>query len=97
MQPTDLFKQLSDGTRLRIIVLLFQEEELCVCELVHALEAPQPAISRNLGKLRKEGLLQSRRRGVWIHYRLDENLPSWIMALLNNLLEGVEREKIFAM
>ncbi len=83
MLETDLFKQLSDTTRLRCLMLLMAEGELCVCELTHALGLSQPKISRHLAHLRQAGLVQDRRVGQWIHYRLHDQLPGWVAQVLD--------------
>ena len=82
MTETDFFKQLSDETRLRCLMLMLAEGELCVCELTHALGLSQPKISRHLAHLRQHGLVQDRRAGQWIHYRLHDDLPVWAKAVL---------------
>ena len=64
-----LMKACADPTRLRILFLL-SERELCVCELVAALEMPQGKVSRHLGHLRHAGVVVDRRDGTWVHYRL---------------------------
>lgn len=64
-----IFKALADDTRLRILALLL-EGELCVCELIAALELPQSTVSRHLAYLRNNGWVQDRRQGVWMYYRL---------------------------
>lgn len=66
---SSLFKALSDPTRLRIVALL-AHGELCVCHLEAALEAPQSTVSRHLAVLKAERLVESRRLGSWVHYRL---------------------------
>lgn len=70
-----LFRALGDETRLRIIALLAQGE-LCVCHLQDVLELPQPTVSRQLAILRAAGLVEDRREGTWVYYRLlrQENL-----------------------
>ena len=60
---------LADPTRLRLLRLL-RQQELCVCELVDTLRMPQYAISRHLRSLRAVGLVEARREGRWMHYRL---------------------------
>lgn len=64
------FAVLAEPTRLRLLRLLRQQEELCVCELVDALQLPQYAVSRHLCSLRSIGLVEARRNGKWMHYRL---------------------------
>jgi ArsR family transcriptional regulator, arsenate/arsenite/antimonite-responsive transcriptional repressor len=64
-----LFKALGDETRLRIVALL-SHGELCVCHLESALEISQPNASRQLGVLRNAGIVESRREGSWVYYRL---------------------------
>lgn len=67
-----LFKALSDPTRLRLAVLLAIKGETCVCDLAAALDEPDYKISRHLGILRSGGLVEARREGAWMHYRLCE-------------------------
>jgi ArsR family transcriptional regulator len=64
-----LFQALSDATRLRILGLLLTGE-VCVCDIHESLKLPQPKVSRHLAYLRKAGLVETRRDGLWVHYRL---------------------------
>ena len=64
-----VFKALADPTRLRILGLLLTGE-VCVCEIHETLGIPQPKASRHLAYLRKSGLVDARREGLWMHYRL---------------------------
>ena len=64
-----LFKALADQTRLRILGLLL-DGEVCVCHIHESLGLPQPKISRHLAYLRRTGLVDTRREGLWVHYRL---------------------------
>lgn len=82
MSPLELFKGLSDLTRLQSLLLIHQEQELCVCELMAALELSQPKISRHLALLREAELLETQRRGQWIFYRLSSQLEEWAMAII---------------
>lgn len=68
-QFAQFFKALSDETRLRIMVLLMQSE-LCVCDLMFVLDEPQSKVSRHLAYLKHSGITESKRVGVWMHYRL---------------------------
>jgi ArsR family transcriptional regulator len=65
----DLFKALADGTRLRILGLLLTGE-VCVCDIHESLKIPQSKASRHLAYLRRAGLVETRREGLWIHYRI---------------------------
>ncbi|MCX7045365.1 MAG: metalloregulator ArsR/SmtB family transcription factor [Candidatus Sumerlaeota bacterium] len=67
-----LFKALSDPTRLRLAILLAIRGETCVCELAEALDEPDYKISRHLSLLRSAGIVNVRREGAWMHYRLVE-------------------------
>lgn len=82
LTPEHFFRALSDGTRLRCLLLLLAEDRLCVCEFVHALELSQPRVSRHLGQLRDLGIVQDERRGQWVHYRLHPALPGWAREVL---------------
>ena len=64
-----MFRAFSDRTRLRLLNLL-QGGELCVCDLVRVVRAPQPTVSRHLAYLRRAGLVMSRKEGLWMYYRL---------------------------
>ena len=66
---TSVYAALADSTRLRILSLL-SDDEVCVCHLHASLDVPQPTASRHLAYLRKSGLVEARREGVWMHYRL---------------------------
>jgi ArsR family transcriptional regulator len=82
----NIFKALSDDTRLRVIKLL-QERELCVCELMQVLEMSQPRISRHLSVLKNAGLVNDRREGKWIHYSLrQETQGKEIKILLDSMV-----------
>ncbi len=88
IEPTELLKLLADPTRLRSLLLLRDQGELCVCELTHALGESQPKISRHLATLREAGLVRDRRAGQWIYYRLHPGLPDWARATLTAVAEG---------
>lgn len=76
VNPVEIFKALGDETRLRLVNLfLHTDEDLCVCEMVDALELPQYQISKHLTSLKNAGLLQASRKGTWVYYRLDREAP----------------------
>lgn len=76
------FKALADETRLLLLMLIEQNQELCVCELTSALALSQPKISRHLALLREHEIIQARRQGKWMYYRLNEKLPAWQLAAI---------------
>lgn len=80
--PLELFKSLADETRARATLLIANQGELCVCELMCALDDSQPKISRHLAQLRSSGLLLDRRQGQWVYYRLNPQLPAWVGEIL---------------
>lgn len=88
LNPAAVFKCLSDETRTRATLLITREGELCVCELVCALDDSQPKISRHLAQLRACGLLLDRRQGQWVYYRLNPELPKWVRTILETTLEA---------
>lgn len=67
----EVFKQISDGTRLRILWLLCHCEE-CVSNIAAAMEMSDPAVSHHLRILKSTGLIVSRREGKEIYYKLAE-------------------------
>lgn len=77
LQPVQLFKILSDETRLAIVMLLRESGELCVCDICSATTESQPKISRHMAILRDAELVLDRREGKWIHYRLSPFMPAW--------------------
>ena len=89
-----LFKALSDETRLRILGLLL-EGELCVCDLVAVLELPQSTVSRHLAYLRNSGLVSDSRHGVWMHYRLPDSESAMRQDLLSALRKNLKRQPQF--
>jgi ArsR family transcriptional regulator len=76
----NLFKALADATRLRILGLLLTGE-VCVCDIHESLKIPQPKASRHLAYLRRAGLVDTRRDGLWIHYRLGR-LPDPVLTAI---------------
>ena len=64
-----IFKALADQTRLKILGLL-EVREMCVCEIMVALELTQPTASYHLGLLENAGLIKDRKEGKWVFYSL---------------------------
>lgn len=94
MDAVQFYKCLADDTRLRCLLLICHEQELCVCELTEALQLSQPKVSRHLSLLRTMGIVSDRRQGQWVYYRLNPELESWaesvIVQTLHNNLSIIE-------
>lgn len=95
LKPDVLLKLLSDTTRLRSLMLLLQEGELCVCELTYALDEIQPKISRHLAALRDTGVVSVRRAGQWVYYSINPELPDWAAVILEATLSGSQQDLQF--
>lgn len=94
--PDHLFTSLSNDTRLRCLMLLSRHDELCVCELTHALSISQPHISRHLALLRESGLVADRRAGLWVYYRINPELPAWVAKVLRETFIGIGKHSPYA-
>lgn len=88
LSPIQFYKCLTDEIRLKCLMLIQYEGELCVCELMEALSDVQPKVSRNLAMLRKAELLLDRRQGQWVFYRINPALPAWARAVLAETTES---------
>jgi ArsR family transcriptional regulator len=90
-----LFKTLADETRLRILMLLYAEGELCVCDIIAALLLPQSTVSRHLATLKKSAMVIDRREGLWIYYSINRN--NLLMAEMEPFLKkGLQESSISA-
>jgi ArsR family transcriptional regulator len=96
-----LFKALSEPVRVRLVALLLQRDELCVCDLIDAMALSQSVVSRHLAYLRNHALVTASRRGVWMYYQINPDTraslaPLWSMistntALSKELTEDLQR------
>ena len=68
-RQSKFFKALSDEKRIRILKLL-AVKEMCVCELMIALDTTQPNLSHHLKILENQGLVNRRKEGKWAYYSL---------------------------
>ncbi len=82
----ELFKAVSDETRIRILKLLAGcEKPICVCEIVDSLQLPQYLVSRHLNILRRAGLADDSRDGIWVSY----SIPDRLSPLVHRVLEAI--------
>jgi ArsR family transcriptional regulator len=86
----DVFKALADKTRLRILALL-GNNEVCVCHMHDSLKVPQPTVSRHLAYLRKSGLVEARRDGVWMHYQLSRSLSPVVQGIIEAAVDALRQ------
>ncbi len=90
----DTLKALSDETRLQMIALLLENDELCVCDFAAALDLSQSKASRHLRYLYNSGLVKDRREGVWMHYRLSPHMTAAQHTLVEALRQAVTDEQV---
>ncbi|MGE0866326.1 MAG: ArsR/SmtB family transcription factor [Vicinamibacterales bacterium] len=90
---TQLYSALADPTRLRILALL-RDGEVCVCDIHASLDVPQPTASRHLAYLRKAGLVDARRAGTWMHYRLLPIDNPVVAAVVNAALHALSHTAV---
>lgn len=83
----DVLKALADPTRLRILALL-AAGEICVCHIHTALEVPQPTASRHLAYLKRSGLVEDRKVGLWKHYRLKPVADAAVQAVVDSAVRA---------
>lgn len=86
----DVFKALADKTRLRILALL-GNNEVCVCHIHDSLGLPQPTVSRHLAYLRRSGLVDVRRDGVWMHYQASRSLGPVAQGIVGAAMHALRR------
>ena len=87
------FKALSEDVRLQILALIFRHQELCVCEVERFLDISQSKASRHLRYLLNAGILDDRRDGLWVYYRMarpDSDQQRLLLDSLRELLHYVD-------
>jgi ArsR family transcriptional regulator, arsenate/arsenite/antimonite-responsive transcriptional repressor len=82
-----VMKALSDRNRVKIIKML-QSREMCVCEMQAALELAQPSVSKHLKVLEEAGLVESRKDGLWVNYRVPDRAESLYARHMLSALHG---------
>ena len=83
----EAFKAFADPTRLRILGLL-AGGEICVCNIHDCLDIPQPTASRHLAYLRRKGMVETRKEGLWVYYKLAQ-LDDAVMRVLTSAVTHV--------
>lgn len=90
----NITKALADGNRMRVIAALMQHDELCVCQITEMLRLAGATVSRHMSILVNARLVQSRKEGRWVFYRLFEPFPDllqrWLYESLSRSPEVLE-------
>lgn len=89
-----VMKALSDPNRVKVVKML-QHKEMCVCEMQEALGIAQPTVSKHLKILEDAGLVQSKKDGLWVNYRLIDGEGNPYAAEMLSMMErwlGDDRE-----
>ena len=83
----DITKALADRNRLRIIFMLSEHEELCVCQITEVINITMPSVSRHMSILMNARLVKSRKDSRWVYYRISGDFPpallKWLKETLN--------------
>lgn len=89
ISPTAFYKCLTDEIRLKTVMLAHYHGELCVCELMEALdENSQPKVSRNLAVLKKANVITDRKHKQWVFYQINPELSPWISSVIEQTTKG---------
>ncbi|MCQ8879122.1 metalloregulator ArsR/SmtB family transcription factor [Pseudoalteromonas shioyasakiensis] len=89
IDPISFYKCLTDDIRLKTLMLTNYHGELCVCELMEALqEDSQPKVSRNLAVLKRAGIITDRKHGQWVFYKINPELPIWVKKVISETTEN---------
>jgi ArsR family transcriptional regulator, arsenate/arsenite/antimonite-responsive transcriptional repressor len=86
--PLHIAKALADGNRMRVVAALLRHDQLCVCQIVEMLHLATATVSRHMSILQNARLVQNRKEGRWVYYRLAEPFPEplrrWLLDSLAN-------------
>lgn len=74
----NIAKALSDSNRLKVTTVLMFQDELCACQITEMLKLAPATVSRHMGVLQNAGLVQSRKKGRWVYYRISDSFPNLI-------------------
>jgi ArsR family transcriptional regulator len=94
-EAAGLLKALADPTRLSMVACLWQATApICICDFTATFDLSQPTISHHMAKLKAAGLIESEKHGIWIYYRLRDDLTPAISGLIGTLMTGLRRTDI---
>ncbi len=89
---TRVLKALADENRVRILYLLNEKSDLCVCEIREVIGLSQPTISSHLGLLENNELVTFNKDGKWVNYRINPDLNTKLKQMLNDIFSMIEMD-----
>ncbi|WP_201715356.1 ArsR/SmtB family transcription factor [Rossellomorea arthrocnemi] len=90
----EIFKALSDQTRMKIAYTLTKEDELCVCDVANIVGSSTATASHHLRLLKKQGLAKFRKKGKLVYYSLDDHhVKQLIEIAVTHQMEVEERDQ----
>ena len=89
--PLSILKALADGSRLRVVAALMDHRELCVCQITELLRLATATVSRHMSILQNAYVVQSRKDGRWVYYRLTNTFPTLLVQWLTRELANSEQ------
>ena len=92
-QTTKIAKALADENRIRILCLLKNKKDLCVCEITEIIGLAQPTISSHLKLLENAGLIESFKDGLWVNYNINSFLDSFSSEFIEVLYKNLKNDK----
>jgi ArsR family transcriptional regulator len=89
-EAAGLLKALADPTRLSMVACLWQATApVCICDFTATFDLGQPTISHHMAKLKAAGLIEAEKQGIWVYYRLRDDLSPGVRGLIETLLAGL--------
>ena len=92
-QTTKIAKALADENRIRILCLLKNKKDLCVCEITDIIGLAQPTISSHLKILENASLIESFKDGLWVNYNISSFLDSFSSEFIEDLYKNLKNDK----
>lgn len=92
-QISKVVKAVADEGRIRILCLLKNKKDLCVCEITDIIGLAQPTISSHLKLLENAGLIESYKDGLWVNYNISSNLDSFSSQFIDILYKNIKDNK----
>ena len=89
----NIAKALADGSRMRTVAALLRLNELCVCQLVELLQLAAPTVSRHMSVLQGARLVQSRKNGRWVYFKISDEFPVQLREWFENEVFNAEEIK----